>query len=217
MPLKLVKRKDSPNWWIRGNVRGISIFESTKLADRYAAEAVLTLRAKEVLEESVFGRKLNATFHQAAESYLKAGGSLRFINGLRDHFGTTPLRKIKQNDLDAAALRLYPDAAPATRNRQCYTPFIAVWNHAVVNEWAEMRLWRRPRKPKGTIHKAVVTRSGTRPVEYYYAAEFISRMSPAPAMLMTTLFYTGMRPIEVFMLERLDVSISDRWIVVRSS
>ena len=39
-------------------------------------------------------------------------------------------------------------------------------------------------------------------------------MSPAPAMLMTTLFYTGMRPIEAFTLEASQVNIAKRWITL---
>jgi integrase/recombinase XerD len=44
-------------------------------------------------------------------------------------------------------------------------------------------------------------RAGTKPVAYAHAAKFVLAMSPAPAMLMTTFFYTGMRPIELFTLE----------------
>lgn len=217
MALKLVRRKDSPNWWVRGTIRGISVYESTGTPDPEAAEVILTIRGKEALDESIFGKKITVTFDQAAESYLTTGGSPRFLLALRKHFGTSQLRKIRQNDLDAAALRLYPDASPETRNRQCHTPFIAVWNHAVGNDWADIRQWRRPRKPKGTTRRRLVKRSGTVPVSYERAAEFIAAMSPAPAMVMTVLFYTGMRPIELLTLERTDVDVKARWIVVRSS
>lgn len=217
MALKLVRRKGSPNWWIRGTIRGLSVHESTGIADRAVAEVILTLRSKDVLDESIFGKKLTANFDQAAGSYLENGGSPRFLIPLRRHFGATQLRNIRQNDLDAAARKLYPDVSPETRNRQCYTPFIAVWNHAIGNDWAEIRQWRRPRKPKGTTRRQVVSRSGTCPVSYERAAEFIAAMSPAPAMVMTALFYTGMRPIELMALDRTDVDVEARWIVVRSS
>lgn len=217
MALKLIRRKDSPNWWLRGSIRGISVYESTGIADRETAEIILTIRSKEVLDESIFGRKVNATFDQAAESYLQGGGSPRFLPALRKHFGTKPLRKLRQNDLDAAALKLFPNASPETRNRQCYTPFIAVWNHAVRNDWADVRQWSRPRRPKGTTRHRRETRSGTRPVPYDRAARFVAAMSPAPAMVMTALFYTGMRPIELFTLEMKDIDVVGRWIIVRNS
>jgi integrase/recombinase XerD len=215
--LKLIQRRDSPNWWIRGTIRGISVYETTGTAERDAAEIILTIRAKEVLDESIFGKKLSVTFDRAAASYLQSGGSPRFLKPLRQRFGRTPLRSIRQNDLDAAAMKLFPNAAPETRNRQCYTPFIAVWNHAVGNDWADLRQWRRPRKAKGTTRRRLVKRSGSQPIDYERAARFIAEMSPAPAMVMTALFYTGMRPIELFTLERSDVDLKARWLLIRSS
>ncbi|MGG6895800.1 tyrosine-type recombinase/integrase [Rhizobium sp. BR 315] len=217
MVIKLIRRKDSPNWWLRGSIRGISVYESTGITDRDAAELILTVRSKEVLDESIFGKKVNATFDQAAESYLKAGGSPRFLPALRKQFGTRHLRKLRQNDLDAAALKLLANASPETRNRQCYTPFIAVWNHAVRNDWADVRQWSRPRRTKGTTRRREEIRSGNRPVPYERAAQFVAAMAPAPAMVMTALFYTGMRPIELFALEMKDVDVAGRWIIIRSS
>lgn len=215
--LRLYSRKDSPNWWIRGTVRGISVYETTGTAERDAAEIILTIRAKEVLDESIFGKKLTVTFDSAAESYLRSGGSPRFLKSLREYFGSTPLRGLRQSDLDAAGTKLFPDVAPETCNRQCYTPFIAVWNHAVGNDWADVRQWRRPRKAKGTTQRQVSKRSGNRPVDYERAARFIAEMSPAPAMVMTALFYTGMRPVELLTLERDDVDLKGRWLIIRSS
>ena len=217
MVIKLIRRKDSPNWWLRGTIRGISVYESTGIANREAAELILTVRSKEVLDESIFGRKVNATFDQAAESYLSGGGSPRFLSALRKHLGPKHLRKLRQNDINAVALKLHPDATPETRNRQCYTPFIAVWNHAVRNDWADIRQWVRPRKPKGTTRRGGAIRSGTIPVSYDRAAQFVAAMSPAPAMVMTALFYTGMRPIEIFALECNDINVDGRWIIVRNS
>jgi integrase len=214
MALVLIKRNGSPHWYLRGSVRGIHVYESTKTDNDEAAETIRILRERELLDESIFGKKINVTFENAAESYLESGGSTRFLSNLTEVFGSKLLRKIKQHDLDAAARTLYPDAAPETLNRQCYTPFTAVWNHAVGNEWADFRKWKRPRKPKGTVVKRVQKRSGDRPVEYELAVTFVSNMSPAPAMVMTALFYSGMRPIELFTLEASDVDIERRCIAL---
>ena len=54
--LKLVKRPKSPNWVMRGTVRGVSIEESTGVADRKAAEEIITKRQAEILTESVWGK-----------------------------------------------------------------------------------------------------------------------------------------------------------------
>jgi integrase len=42
-------------------------------------------------------------------------------------------------------------------------------------------------------------------------------MSPANAIVMTILFYTGMRPIELFSLDCADVDVKGRWITIKSS
>jgi integrase len=190
------------------------VYESTKTDDDQAAETIRILRERELLDESIFGKKINVTFGEAAKAYLEGGGSQRFLPKLREALFSKPLRKISQNDIDLLARRLYPDVLPETLNRQFYTPFIAVWNHAVGNEWAELRKWKRPRKAKGTNRRKSVTRSGDRPVEYSLAATFVSNMSPAPAMVMTALFYTGLRPIELFTLEAADVDVDKRWITL---
>ena len=79
-----------------------------------------------------------------------------------------------------------------------------------------MRQWSRPKKPKGTnVVRLAKTRSGTAPVDYERAARFVEAMSPAPAMLMTTLFYTGMRPIELFALTAGEVNVPGRWITLK--
>jgi integrase/recombinase XerD len=220
MPLKLYKR--GKVWWISGTVYGQTVRESAGTDDEKTAEAIRIKREAGLVSDHVYGPKATRTFAQAVESYLKAGGDMRFIgtpdDGLLAHFYDTRLKDIQQNDLDAAARKLYPEAQPETRNRQCYTPFIAVWNHAVKNGWAELRQWSRPRKPKGTnVARPKNRRAGTFPVDYAHAARFVGAMSPGPAMIMTTLFYTGMRPIELLALNAPDVNVPGRWITLRNT
>jgi integrase/recombinase XerD len=124
MSLELIKRPPSANWYLRGSVRGLHVFESTRTSDDEAAETIRIIRERELVDESIFGKKVSATFEKAAEAYLAGGGSARFLAKLTDVLGTKLLKNITQNDLDAVARKLHPDAAPETRNRQCYTPFI---------------------------------------------------------------------------------------------
>lgn len=227
MPLKLTRRAGSDNWYIRGTVRGQSLFESTGTSDREIAEALRIKTEARLLSESVHGKKATITFEEATDAYLAAGGSDRFlikvstsgkVSGIAAHFRGKLLKDLGQSDLDTAARTLFPNATPETRNRQCYTPFIAVWNHAVASQWAEPRQWRRPRKPKGTnVTILKRPRAGSKPTSYDRAAQFIAAMSPAPAQIMTALFYTGMRPIEIFALEATDVNIPGRWITLDRS
>lgn len=160
---------------------------------------------------------LRVTFEVAADRYVEAGGSARFLTPLRQRFGTRSLRSLRPADLDEAAHALHPDASRETIIRQVYTPFIAIWNHAARQQWVEPRLWPKPRKPKGTAVVQRASRAGSKPIDYETAARFVLEMSPAPAYVMTALFYTGMRPIELFALECDDVNVAGLWIVVRSS
>lgn len=227
MPLKLVQRKGSDFYYIRGTVRGQSLFESTGTRDREVAEAIRIKTESRLLNESVHGKKALFTFEEAAESYIASGGSERFlikvspstgkVSGIVAHFRGKLLKDLTQSDLDAAARILFPTASAETRNRQCYTPFIAVWNHAAGNQWAEVRQWKRPRKAKGTNIVKLKVRAGTKPTSYDRAAQFVAAMSPASAQLMTALFYTGMRPIEMFLLEASDVNMPGRWITLGAS
>jgi len=231
MPLKLYKRGST--YWISGTVKGIgsdgkkqgvSIRKSTQTADRTIAEATRAKTESRILDEIAHGKAKIITFNEAAESYIEAGGSGRFLlevlrdeteTGLMVYFGDTRLNEINQKVLDEAAEKLFPDTQPETRNRQCYTPFIAVWNHAVKNGWAAVKLWSRPKKAKGTnVVRLNKKRAGTFPVEYEHAARFVAAMSPGPAMLLTALFYTGMRPIELFALTSGEVNLPGRWITL---
>jgi len=217
--MPLTKFKRGKVWYIRGTVtvgeKGRSIYETTGIADERQAEVYRARKEASLIDELLHGTKHVVSFNDAAESYLESGGSSRFLQVLCDHFGKRLLKSIGQSDLDKAAREIYPTSSHETRNRQCYTPFIAVWNHAVLNDWADMRKWQRPRKPKGTnIVRLAKARAGTHPVSYERAAQFLSVMSPAPAMVLTALFYTGMRPIEIFSLEADNVDVDARWIVL---
>lgn len=234
MPLTKYKRGD--RYYIRGTVsaigadgtrRSVSVNKGTGTDNRSLAETIRIQTEKRILDEIVYGKAKVVTFKRAAEDYIASGASGRFVldvnargveSGLMVHFGDTNLASITQDVLDKAARELYPRASAETLNRQVYTPFIAVWNHAFASDPGMARKWRRPRKAKGTnVVSPTAPRSGSSPVSYERAAKFVTAMSPAPAMLMTFLFYTGLRPIEAFALQAEDVSIDNRWLVVRNS
>lgn len=209
-------------WYLRGTVtvgdKSRSVYETTGTADEGTAEIVRTKRESELTHLLLHGEEHVATFNDAAQSYLESEGDNRFMQKVCDELGARKLKTIGQSDLDRAARKIYPHATPETRNRQFYTPFIAAWNHAALNGWCAPRKWQRPRKPKGTnVVHLKKQRAGTHPVDYERAARFVSVMSPAPAMLMTAFFYTGMRPIEVFGLEAEDVNVKGRWVTLGSS
>src|SRR5205085_1802819 len=73
------------------------------------------------------------TFLNAAVDYMAAHDDHRFLEKLVEHFGNKPVRAISQDDVNNAAIKLYPKASPATRNRQVHTPVSAILKHAGID------------------------------------------------------------------------------------
>jgi integrase len=198
VPLKLVKRPKTPNWIIRGTLRGIRVEESTGTGDRRVAEEIRAKREAEILAESVYGRRATATFAHAARSYLEHGGSIRFAAPVIEYLGTTPLAQINQDMLDAGAKKLFPDASPATRNRQFYAVASAILHHAAKRGWCPTPLIQRPASPDGRI----------RWITLEEADRLIDACSDHLRPLVIFMLYTGARTGEALWLDWRNVDLS---------
>lgn len=72
------------------------------------------------------------TFSAAAVAYVEAGHEVRFLEPLVRYMGpATLVQDIDEALIDECGLELYPDAAPATRQRQVRTPIRAILNYAL--------------------------------------------------------------------------------------
>lgn len=151
MPLKLVRRKRSPYWYIRGSIRGISVDESTGLVGYADAEEALALRGAELVRRSIHGDSATRTFAEAALSYLETGGERKHLAPILRLLGKKPLAQIGQGLIDETAKRLKPRGSPATLNRQVYTPIAAVLHHAARKRWCDRPVIARPKEPKGRV------------------------------------------------------------------
>lgn len=142
MPIKPVppRKGKSPNYTIRGTYLGVSVDRTAGTPDLATARKVVA-QIKREIERGSFADKRQMTFAEGALSYIRAGGEATYLGPLNDRFGDDPLAGIEQADIDAAAVELYPDATPATRNRQVYTPISAVRQHNGID--------KRLRRPKG--------------------------------------------------------------------
>lgn len=226
MALYLWQRKEGGNYYIRGTtIEGEDINETTRTNDKEAAEKLRIAREGKALSDKLNGSVKNCTFEQAALSYLKNGGEATYIGrqladgtwtGLIGYFGDRIIRDISQDDLDDAGRVLYPDCQPQTVNRQCHGPFVAIYRRAHRNKFCEARDWARPKWTGGKfgdlVKREIKRRVGSFGVKYEHAARFVLAMSPANAMVMTALFYTGMRPSELFALDTKAVNIRERYI-----
>jgi integrase len=102
---------------------------ATGTVNRKDAAKILAA-VKEEIKRGAFATPQDATFASAALSYLRRGGDKTFLKPLVDHFGNKPLKLITQEDVDAAAVALYPRNTAASHNRQVYTPVSAVMKDA---------------------------------------------------------------------------------------
>lgn len=197
MPLKLVKRGKSPNWYIRGTVRRVSVDESTGTDSREAAEIIRAKREVEILERSIHGARARATFLEAGVGYMEAGGETRFMTPLLHHFGTTPLARIDQAAIDRAARVLYPGAKASTLNRQVYTPMSAVLKFAARRGLVENRPIARPKQPPGRVRWIT-------PAE---AEALIAKCSAHLRPLVIFMLYTGARVSEALYLDWREIDL----------
>ena len=147
MPLKLLRRGEI--WYIRGTVAGCHVYESTRISDKKAAEIYRARREAEIIERGAFGKARTLTFAEAAITYMESGGEGKYLAKIIKHFG--PRFRLSDLDNDAvnkAASTLYPDAAPATINRQLITPISAVFQLAADDGKVGHRRFRRRKEPK---------------------------------------------------------------------
>ena len=198
MPIKLVKRPKSPFWVMRGTIRGIRVEETTGTADKKVAEEVRAKREAKILEQSIHGRVATVTFAEAALSYIDHGGSKRFLDKVVEHFTTTPLAKIDQEAIDTGAAKIYPNASPATRNRQFYTPVSAVMTHAAKRKWCSPLILERPKVNEVEVR-------WLKPEE---AERLIAACSKHFRPLVIFLLYTGARAGEALWLDWRNVNLS---------
>lgn len=132
MPLKLKKVKGSQNWYVRGTVAGVGIFESAGTSDRAKADAFRARLEDETYHQAKLGLDVRepVVFAAAAESYMNKTGNTRFMTPIIKELGPEKITLIDQERIDAAARKIYPSAKNATLVRQFYTPVIATINHA---------------------------------------------------------------------------------------
>lgn len=204
MPLKIVRRPGSAMLYVRGTVRGQSVFESTETADPERAEGYRIKRENELWDRATYGERAVVTFARAVESYLEAKEHSQttkaHVKRLLLHLGTTPLAKINQETVDRAYAKILTAgtrASPATKLRAVLTPLRAVMQHAAVRQWCERPAFRSPDVPK-------VKMAFLRPQE---ATALVAAAAEHLRPLLTFLIGTGARMSEALELEWKDVDL----------
>jgi len=199
MPLYLQKPRDAknPNYQIRGSYLHVTgVYESARTAELKFAKIALKRKEREIEEAyrksaELPGKASGLTFAEALCAYLEAGKSARFTKRLLEHFRDTPCADIDQQAIQAAARTLYPDGDPATRNRQCYTPVIAILNFSNV--------LIRVSRPEGADGKRRL--AWLQPDELHRLFDAAYEIDVRLGALCVFMFYTGCRLSEALRLE----------------
>lgn len=117
-------------WWIDGKFLHGRVRESTRETERKYAETYAIRREREERRREEFGDEAVITFGAAAGLYLDAGKSDRYLRPIFNKWEHRLIKDIKPGNVHDLALELYPNAGPATRNRQVISPVQAIINHA---------------------------------------------------------------------------------------
>lgn len=199
MPLKLIPPREgkTPYFYIRGTHLGVSLNCSTGASDRTLARQILKKKEREI-ERGAVSDKPAVTFAMAAQAYINNGGERRFLKPLATYLGNVALADLDQAAIDAAALRLYPKATPATRNRQVYTPVSAVFKHV----GAETPL----RRPKGSRGNKRVDWLEPEDAERLFRAAIA--IDEEFGIFLVLLCYTGLRLSEALKLEIRNINLA---------
>lgn len=210
MPLKLVPPRPgkTPYWYVRGTYLGRYVDQSTKASERRVAARELQ-RIKADIEEGRFARRGEPTFLSAAVAYMEAGGEKRryIIEPLVNHFKERALSSIDQAAVDEAALALYPNASPATRNRQVYTPMSAILKRAGL----DFKL-KRPKNGQGKQRSEWLW-----PEQAFVLFRAADEVDKELGVLLRLLCYTGMRLSEALNLRWSDVRLDEGFVYVRET
>lgn len=193
--LKLIQRKNSPNWFIRGTHYGVEVYRSAGTASKTEAQHVL-----KNIETQIFAKvhgfteeKQHYIFADALGNWLDTAPKLEsfpYLELILKELGETPLSDFTTAFIDRAAVRLFPTQSANTRRRHFYTPVSLILNHAVDEGWINPVRIKRP-KPS----KEKPTRILTPPqVEQLMAAD------PPFADCIAFMVGTGARNKEVFSL-----------------
>ncbi len=194
MPLTLKPPRPgrSPFWYVRGTLLGVRLDRSTGVAAKAEARIALKRWERQILageydRPAAPAVRVN-TFADAALAYIRADGDGKFLRPILEMTGpdaiaAMPLADIDQIALDKASAVLYRHATAATRNRQFYTPVIAVLRRAGSE--------RRFQRPKGWQSPKTV--SWLTPKQAFALFKAADKRSAELGLLLRLLCYTGMR------------------------
>lgn len=204
--LELVKRKNSPYWIARGTIDGRRIEKSTQCRNKTHAKQVLENIKQEAEADIIFG---TLTFAQASALYITDKPAPLYFKKILNEFGSKKAYLIKNADMRFAANKLFPKLQPASIKRHFYTPVRAIINNAADEDLCPPARFKAPQ--------------GDRVRTYFFTPEQVSELIPRLASpshpmlpaLVTLLLGQGLRSGEAFALLASDVSLENKYAMIR--
>lgn len=206
MPLKLYKR--GKIWHYRGTVAGRRLRGSTETASKETAQRIASAKEQTVWKSHLDGPESVLTFAQAAMMYRQAEKSDRFLTSVEDYWKETPVKSMTGGAIRDSAIALYPNAGPATRNRQAIVPAQAVINHC-----AERNLCAHIR-----VKRFTVVRNRKPAVTWEWVQAFMAHaVKPNLAGLACLMYLTGARISQALKIKWADVDFKGRRVLIRGT
>lgn len=148
------------------------------------------------------------TFDQAAQSFLAAGKSGRFLGPVRGYLKDKLVKDIKPSTIRQMAMKLFPDCSGASRNRLAITPAQSVINHAAESELCS------PIRVKRFKAETKVKDPAT--IEWVHA--FRAYAKPHLGAWALFMFCTGARPSEALAVDRdRDLDLQAATVIIRDT
>lgn len=206
MPIKLYRR--GKVWHYRGTVAGRRLRGSTQSTSKEVAQRVCADLEQREWKGRLDGPGAVVTFAQAVMMYRQAEKSDRFVLPILNHWRDTLVKNITPGAIRDSAIVLYPNAGPATRNRQVIVPTQAIINHA-----AERQLCSHIR-----VKRFPVVRKEKTPATWAWVQAFMAHATkPNLAGLACFMFLTGARVSEALSVRWSDVDFQKRRVLIRQT
>ena len=199
MPLTIKKRGQI--WHYSGTVANRRLRGSCGTSDKAIAQRVAAEIEAKGWKRHLDGPGAHVTFAQAAIAYRQAEKPTRFMDKIENHWQDTPIREIKAGAIRQSAIKLYPTAKGATRNRQVIVPTQAIINHAATLDWCS------PIKVK----RFDIEAKSKDPATAEWVKVFAANASPHLGALCLFMFGTGARIGEAVALTWGNVDLSTRF------
>jgi len=194
-------------WYYRGAIAGRQLRGSAKTSDKEIASQIVADLEARAWKGYIHGPEAVLTFAQAAILYRQAGRGDRYLNQVEDYWRDASVKTITAGSIRQAAIKLYPFACGATRNRSVIVPAQAIINHA-----AELELCKHIKVKRFPVEHKEKT-----PITWEWIETFMEHANPHLGALACFMFLTGARISEALAVTWDDIDFNKSLVLIRQT